>query len=200
MASGGERARLAGLCGILSPVVAFSAIALAIALSPWFSWRKNALSDLGALKSPVWPIFNGGLIIASILALFFAYELLAHLEGRLGRAGAALLLVGSLSLALIGVFPEDVRPVHFIVSAAFFILAPLGLVVIGASRLLGPEKGLRPLGALTLVLGVASGLTWAFWALLRPALGIAVPETIAAALVSAALIVLGLRVARSEPV
>jgi len=108
--------------------------------------------------------------------------------------------VGSLSLALIGVFPEDVRPVHFIVSAAFFILAPLGLVVIGASRLLGPEKGLRPLGALTLVLGVASGLTWAFWALLRPALGIAVPETIAAALVSAALIVLGLRVARSEPV
>ncbi|MEE9152300.1 MAG: hypothetical protein V3U20_10790, partial [Thermoplasmata archaeon] len=68
--------RTAGICGILSPLIAFTCIGLAILYSPWFSWTDNWLSDLGGFpgERPVWSahglssiLFNTGLIIAGIL-------------------------------------------------------------------------------------------------------------------------------------
>ena len=39
--------RLAGLCGLITPVFTLTLIFVSIALSPWFSWHDNALSDMG---------------------------------------------------------------------------------------------------------------------------------------------------------
>jgi hypothetical membrane protein len=39
--------RLAGLRGIVSPIVTLTLIFSAIAQSPWFGWHDNALSDMG---------------------------------------------------------------------------------------------------------------------------------------------------------
>ncbi|MCK4783217.1 MAG: hypothetical protein KAV87_05655, partial [Desulfobacteraceae bacterium] len=40
--------RFAAVCGILGPLIAFTAILVAIGVSAsWFSWFDNALSDLG---------------------------------------------------------------------------------------------------------------------------------------------------------
>jgi len=45
--------------GIVGPIVSYVLIAVSILLSPWFSWQRNALSDLGhSTKSNVSPIFN----------------------------------------------------------------------------------------------------------------------------------------------
>jgi len=166
----------ASLCGMLTPAVAFAAIGASIALSPWFSWARNALSDLGALGSPVWPIFNTGLLVAGLLASCFSYGLLRQARRGLDKAGSAILLIGSISLALIGLLPEDTG--------------------IGISEFLSPRgKRRASSGLLASALGGTSLLTWATWALLSPPLGIAVPELAAAVLISAALIALSLRMA-----
>ena len=189
--------KLAGLCGLLTPVVAFTAIGASIALSPWFSWARNALSDLGALSSPVWPVFNTGLVVAGLLASFFSYGLLRRAKGSLGKVGSAILLIGSISLALIGLLPEDTGLPHLTAAMAFFLLSPAGLVVIGVSELPGPGGRWASSGLLASALGGASLLTWAIWALLSPPLGLAVPEVVAAVLISAALAALDLEMARA---
>ena len=176
-----------GLCGLLTPLVAFSAIAISIALSPWFSWARNALSDLGALNSPVWPIFNTGLVMAGLLASRFSYGILRGAEGGLEKAGSVLLLAGSVSLALIGLLPEDTGLPHFLVSVAFFFLTPLGFLILGLRDLRGPN---RAYSALMVIFSLASLTTWASWACFRPPVGIAVPELIAALLSSASLVLL----------
>lgn len=196
----GEHVRLMGICGVLVPIVAFSCIGISIALSPWFTWRENALSDLGALSSPVWPIFDFGLIVSGALAVAFSYGLIGRLEERLGKAGGVIVLLGSASLALIGVFPEDFGFVHFAVSASFFFLVPVGLLVVGISRLRRTGGALRALWAILLALSLASLATWAPWAALKPDLGIAVPETIAAVLMAVPVLLLSLRMARSAPI
>jgi len=181
---------------MLTPAVAFAAIGASIALSPWFSWARNALSDLGALGSPVWPIFNTGLLVAGLLASCFSYGLLRQARRGLDKAGSAILLIGSISLALIGLLPEDTGLPHLTAAVAFFLLTPAGLMVIGISEFLSPRgKRRASSGLLASALGGTSLLTWATWALLSPPLGIAVPELAAAVLISAALIALSLRMA-----
>ncbi len=189
----------AGLCGLLAPVVAFTAIGISIAMSPWFSWARNALSDLGALNSPVWPVFNTGLVVAGLLASCFSYGLLRRARGGLGRAGSVVLLIGSFSLVLIGLLPEDTGLPHLAAAVAFFLLAPAGLMVIGISEFLGPGGECRASsGILASAPGAASLLTWAIWVLLGQPLGLAVPELVAAVLISAALVALGLEMARAS--
>ena len=195
-----ERLRLMGLFGVLTPIVAFSCIGVAIALSPWFTWHENALSDLGAFSSPVWPIFNIGLVVSGALAMAFSYGLMERLPERLSKIGALITLLGSLSLALIGVFSEDFGLLHIAVSAGFFFLVPIGMLVASASRLRSVRGMLGALWGITLVLSLASLTVWAFWAILRPELGISVPEAIAAALVATPVVVIGSRMARSAPI
>ena len=190
----GMRARLLALCGVLSPAAAFTAIGVSVALSPWFSWQRNALSDLGSLSSLTWPIFNTGLVLAGLLGSVFTFYLLKLLRGKIRQFGCLLLLLASLSLALIGVFPEETGRLHGAVALAFFILIPCALMVIGISALLWPNGFLtRPLGLLKLACGLTSLLTWILWALLGAPMGLAVPELLAAFASSAGLVALSLR-------
>ncbi|MCK4483018.1 hypothetical protein KAU55_07295, partial [Candidatus Bathyarchaeota archaeon] len=53
------------LFGVIGSLLAYFSIGVSIALSPWFSWETNALSDLGhAVNSGVAPIFNFGLLLS----------------------------------------------------------------------------------------------------------------------------------------
>ena len=130
----------------------------------------------------------------------FSYGLMERLRERLSKIGALITLLGSLSLALIGIFPEDFGFVHFAVSAGFFFLVPIGMLVISVSRLRDAGGALKALWVLLFVLSIASLAVWAFWAILRPELGISVPETIAAVLIATPVVVLGSRMARSAPI
>ena len=56
------------LVGILGLSIVYTCLAVSIALSPWFSWLRNALSDLDhSVKSNVVTIFNLGLVLGGFL-------------------------------------------------------------------------------------------------------------------------------------
>ncbi|MHC1625107.1 MAG: DUF998 domain-containing protein [Methermicoccaceae archaeon] len=118
--------------GFIAPVVAFVGITLAIATHPWFSFTENAISDLGALYVEGNYILNISLFVSGILATVFAYGLTEEQRTKLGRFGAILFMMGTISLAMIGLFPEDFKiPIHFIVSVSFFAFAGLGILAMG---------------------------------------------------------------------
>ena len=167
--------RIAGLCGIAAPAVAFSLIFLAISLSPWFSWSANALSDLGVGEADF--VFNSGLIAGGILTMVFAAGLLTIFRGRaLGRVGAALLFMDAIALLGIGVFSEAAGDIHSYFSVAFFALFPISLFLLGAGAVMA---GSKKFGSFTIVDGVLAALPWAFsWD------GVAIPETISALVAS----------------
>jgi hypothetical membrane protein len=153
------------LCGFLGPLIAIVSIAVAIVLSPGFSWESNALSDLGhSVNSDVAPLFNSGLLLCGFFIIFYSIT-----SFRLhAKYTSYFLLLTGLALQLVAAFDEVYGLVHFQVSVLFF--ASLGL----ASFSYSIEK--RSVLAVTaLFVGFVS---WILYGLEVFGMGIAVPETI----------------------
>lgn len=159
--------KLAGICGILAPIVAFSCIGLAVLLSPWFSWTDNWLSDLGGFPGdqPIWAahgissiLFNIGLVTAGVLGIFFALGIRNHdiLKTSLGNVGTVFLFFTTIALIGIGVFPEPTGTPHGIFSMIFFIGIGVSLFFIGLALFKLNEKGLGWFVIILLVFGLAS--------------------------------------------
>jgi hypothetical membrane protein len=138
--------RVAGLCGMLIPVVIFTSLGLSIASSPWFTWTQHALSDLGIRENTA-VLFNYGMIFGGILILVFSYGLKKILTNKLG---AYILALSSLALIGIGIFPETIFTLHFLTSASFFILLGIALLIIGLTSKQNSFE--RNIGLLALVL------------------------------------------------
>ncbi|RDD53783.1 MAG: DUF998 domain-containing protein [Candidatus Korarchaeota archaeon NZ13-K] len=145
--------------------VPLASIFVAILLSPWFRWERNALSDLGhAIKSEVAPIFNLGLVTGGLLFLIFS----AFYMHRRYPLTSKLMILASYFLMLIGTFDEVYGFLHFIVSLAFFIM--LAFAALAYSY----ESGRSYPVAITLVIGIS-------WALQLSGIcecGASVPEMI----------------------
>jgi hypothetical membrane protein len=118
---------VAGVCGILIPIVIFICLGVAIASSPWFTWTHHALSDLGVSENTA-VLFNYGMVLGGILAFIFSLGLRKVLSNKIG---ASLLSVSSLALIGIGLFPETVFVLHFITSASFFVFLTIALLIMG---------------------------------------------------------------------
>lgn len=164
--------RLFGWFGIITPILGFSMIFIAISTAPWFSWEANALSDLG-VEGLTAALFNGGLMMtASVMAVFSLGIRELGMEDRLGKTGFLLLLWACIFLVAIGFWPETAGSIHWEVSVAFFATLPLAMIVNAISMM---RKGHRELGALGIVAGAVAILIWALkWD------GVAIPEAIAA--------------------
>lgn len=119
--------KLAGICGILLPLVFFTGILIAILYSPWFKWTNNALSDLG-VKGISALIFNNGLIFGGLLAFIFSIGLIKILYNKIGPY---ILAISSLALIGAGLFPITMYTLHYIMSAIFFGSLTIGLLIIG---------------------------------------------------------------------
>ncbi len=165
--------RLFGWFGIVTPVLGFTMIFLAISTAPWFSWQGNALSDLG-VEGLTAAIFNGGLVMTgSVMAVFSLSVYEFGKEDRLGKVGFVLLLLACILLLGIGVFPETAGDIHTQFSVAFFVTLPVAIIVNGVYL---RRRGNRELGAL----GIAAGaVAIAIWTL--PWDGVAIPEAVSAA-------------------
>jgi hypothetical membrane protein len=178
--------KIAGLCGVIAPIISLSFIAFAIAYSPWFNWFKNALSDLGVGEAA--PIFNSGLIIGGVLTTIFAVGLKQILKKQvLGFLGTLTLILAALSLCAIGLFPESAGRIHLYVSISFFALLAISLLIIGAA--LVREASQRYLGLfsiLTIVIAVIAA-----WAV--PHEGAAIPEIIGSLAASVWSIIFGIK-------
>jgi hypothetical membrane protein len=178
--------KLAGLCGVIGPIISLLLIAIAIAYSPWFNWFKNALSDLGVGEAAL--IFNSGLIIGGVLTTMLAVGLIQIFKKQvLGFLGSFTLVLSSISLLAIGLFAESAGRIHFYVSVSFFVLLVISLFLIGAEFLL--ESSQRYLGVFSILASVVAGVAWAI-----PHEGVAVPEIIASLSGSAWSIVLGVKI------
>lgn len=181
--------KTSGICGILTPIIAFTCILLAISYSPSFNWTQNALSDLGIQSGITAPLFNYGLISGGIIALIFASGLFSFLGAKpLGKVGATVFTLVAVALTAIGVFPENIEPTHFYVSVAFFMLFPIAMLLIVAALLLSDKK---QLGWFTFVVAMIAAVPWVLQFTVPYVEGVAIPETISAVSASMWAIVLG---------
>jgi hypothetical membrane protein len=173
------RFRISGVCGILTPILAFMFISLSINSAPEFSWMENALSDLGVMLGVTSVLFNYGLIISGILGFIFATSLFRVLRFEINRGlgGALLFSLACLALIAIGVFPENVRYVHYFASVAFFVLLMGSLLRMGLAFWFMRKK---PMAVFTLVLAVIAVVPWLLLFLVRYVSGVAIPELISA--------------------
>jgi len=165
--------KFALLCGVITPIISLSFITVAIAYTPQFNWFTWALSDLGVHEAAF--IFNNGLIIGGILAVVFAVGLMQVLRKQvLGFVGAFTLVLSSISLCAVGVFPESAGRIHFYVSLAFFVLLGISVFLIGVALI--RESSQRYLGLFTILTVIVGSVT----ALTVPHEGVAIPEMIGA--------------------
>ena len=176
-----KRFHIAGISGILSSTVPLIMILASTVLEKTFSWSRNALSDLGVSQT-AW-LFNSALIVGGLLNLLFAFGLRSYLrKARRLKIGVWLLIVSSISLALVGVFTENFSIIHGVVSLGYLLLAPLGLVFIGLE-----EKSQR-IGKVSFVLGVLALMSLFFVPVivfgLNLQVGFAVPEFLETLLLS----------------
>jgi hypothetical membrane protein len=123
-----NRYAIFGIVGSLLPLVF---IAVAIMLSPWFSWQNNALSDLGhAVKSNVAPIFNFGLFFSGFLMIIYTIKALKNYA----KYTSYFLLFAFLAFQLVAIFDEVYGFLHFVVSISFFLLLGLSTMVYAVER------------------------------------------------------------------
>ncbi|UCE74240.1 MAG: DUF998 domain-containing protein [Methanomassiliicoccales archaeon] len=159
--------KMAGMCGILAPIIAFICIGLAVLLSPWFSWTDNYLSDLGGSPGdrPIWAahgiasiLFNCGLVTAGALGVYLGLGL--RISGifstSMGNIGTLVFILDACVLIGIGVFPETTGTLHTFFSIAFFILVGLALVFLGMGLIKSSEKNFFWLTIALLVFGLTS--------------------------------------------
>ncbi|MCJ7424066.1 DUF998 domain-containing protein [Candidatus Bathyarchaeota archaeon] len=179
---------ISGICGIITPIVAFTCIILAVSYYPPFSWTDNALSDLGIKDWPTATLFNAGLIISGILALVFVSGLHIFLkEKALGKSGVFLFLLAALALIAIGFFPEDLGPMHFYASVAFFLLFPISMLINATALSL---SGKTKTGLFTLLAALVAASAWIIQWTVEFGPNVAIPETISAISASAWMVAL----------
>lgn len=140
---------LTHLLGIMAMFIGWITILISITLNPWFSIYRNALSDLGAIGVSFSYVFNGGLTIASFLALAYGCILILRLRGWLGRIGGVFFSISSIFLTLVSTYPEGTK-LHYFVSVMFFSFLILSMIVVSIWTM----KIKRALGIVLLTLSV----------------------------------------------
>ena len=172
--------RITGVCGIISQLVGITALLVAVSSSPWFSWTENHISVFG-VEGSAKMLFNGGLILAGIFSLIFAIGLGRYfLSGWLGQLAVVSLILDSIAVFDMGVFPRTWDFMHGVSTITFFVgitlaLLLIGVVAIATSRMIWgllsittavlvavPQLVLGPLSG-GAVLQVLAYLPWSLW-------------------------------------
>ncbi len=181
--------KISGICGIAMPIIGFGFVFLAIIMHPQFSWTTSALSDLGVVSGATAILFNSGLVVAGVLAVLFASgQFIVFRDNVLGRIGAFVFLLGALALIAIGVFPENLKPIHYYASVTFFVLLPISMLMFGAALLSAAKL---KTSVFTFLLAVFAISVWVVQFSARFVSGVAIPETLSALSVSTWSVVLG---------
>jgi hypothetical membrane protein len=189
--------KMGGSAGILAPIFAFAFILTSIASFPDFSWTSNALSDLGVVPGLTASLFNFGLLVSGILAFNFAIFGLFTYFGKIwiGKIGSMVFAAATLALIAISVFNEHFSPTHYLVSVAFFTLAPIALFILTLGFWLCRQSGLA---AFTVAVGVAAALPWVLLFTFNYVPNVAIPEFVSGVAVSVWVIVLGKKMLSSK--
>lgn len=196
--------KLAGLCGIIAPLIFFSCTFFSIYLTPDFSWTEHALSHLGYWSGEIWStsgiaaiLFNFGTIALGALNIIFAIGIMRLGRSTLCRLGAFILILDMIGSALAGIFPLGTNDViHKTASSYMFRLASPAFLVLGLGFMTTSDK---IWGILSLVIGgvIFFGFYRVPELLNLGGMGNAIPETIFASSLSIYTILMGIRMIRS---
>jgi hypothetical membrane protein len=190
------RQRRSGLYGLFATVLVFSCILSAIATYSKFSWVNNALSDLGVQAGITPFLFNGGLVVSGLLYIVFAFGLKTIVgKSFVGKLGNILFIFACVSLVAIGIFNENFKPTHYLVSVAFFVLLPISLFAIMVGLWLNGQK---TLSAFTLGIGLVASAPWVLQFSLNYVPNVAIPEFLSGIAGAVWVVVISLRVLKGE--
>lgn len=166
--------KIYALLGFVAPFVAYLSMGVSIMFSPWFSWQRNALSDLGhSVKSGVAPIFNLGLILTGFLIMMYTVTVFK----KHAKYTSVCLIASAIILQLVATFDEVYGSLHGVVAVLFFISIWVTSVVNAVEK--------RSLLALmAFIVGIGS---WILYGMKIYSAGIAVPEIISFAAVASLL-------------
>jgi hypothetical membrane protein len=106
--------------GILGVLFFWLIILISVSLNPWFMFTHDAFSDLGGPRANAPYVYNYGLITLGAMLYLFSMWIATKTRSKLELIGASWLMIASLFLSLIGVYPSGSRP-HTFVSSWFFI-------------------------------------------------------------------------------
>ncbi len=149
--------------GFIGGIIYWLFVTWSISRNTWFSFWKNALSDLGGPKANSPWIYNAGLAVTSFFVLAFALFLIITARNRIQTVGGAYISVSAIFLALIGIFHEGTEP-HVFVSTYFFVQFFLGTLIYG----LGSREHIRVSSIILFALAVVGVfLRWPSTALLE---------------------------------
>ncbi len=194
-------ARKMGLVGMLGPSLGFGGIFLSVALSPWFNWLDNALSDLGHPLSPVFWIFNLSLTIAGLISLIFVSHLVREAiadRSVLGILGSLILFMSFALLIGVGIVNESIEPFHSRIALGFFLTLTFSSIIYGIHLIRVPNR--KKVGVVALIAGLFNtimlfgGFLFLVTLLSIPISGLAIPEIILAGVGELWIILLGLHV------
>jgi len=173
--------RIGGLCGILGSALPLMMVLAATVLSPWFSWDANALSELGVGEESM--LFNSAVLLGGVLNFLFTIGLIHYFNReKQAKIGAASVMLSSVFLALVGIFTINYHIMHGVAALGYFVLAPVGFIIIGHATKDSTVKKLS----------IACGITALISILILPMIifvtpfniGFAVPELIEALIIS----------------
>jgi len=96
------------IAGIIYQPIFLAFVAVAVYLNPWLDIRTGALSDLvSSMANEPW-IFNGGLLITSLIGMVFAFDFIRKMEMPLNYLWY-ILIASLLSFMIVSIFPEDTK-------------------------------------------------------------------------------------------
>ena len=157
--------RVYALCGVFGPLLVYASIALSLVLSPWFSWKSNALSDLGhAVNSNVASIFNLGLLLAGFIMMIYALTVFQ----KHAKYSSFCLLVSTFLVQLLAAFNEVYGSLHYVVAVPHFVMLSLTSIVYTVEKR----------STVALVTFIIVMFSWLVYGLSIFNIGIAVPETV----------------------
>jgi hypothetical membrane protein len=182
--------RIGADSGIIAPIIAFVCILTAIASYPTFSWTNNALSDLGVVSGITSSLFNLGLFASGVLAFIFSIFGLFTYFGKswISKIGSTVFGAATIALIAISVFNENFSPTHYLVSVAFFSLAPIALFILTFGFWLSHQ---RRIAAFTVAVGVVAALPWILFFTFNYVPNVAIPEFLSALAISVWAVVIG---------
>jgi hypothetical membrane protein len=156
--------RVYALFGVFGPLLVYVSIALSLALSPWFNWKTNMLSDLGdAATSNTAAIFNFGLLLAGFFMMLYALTVFK----KHAKYSSFCLLVSTFFVQLLAAFNEAYGSLHYAVAVPHFVMLSLTSIVYTVEK--------RSAVAF-ITFGIAM-FSWLIYTLNTFDIGIAVPET-----------------------
>ena len=187
---------MGAVAGMLSPIVAFISIIIAIASYPAFSWTNNALSDLGIVPGITGTLFNFGLYTSGLFGFGFAiFGLFSYFKKGIGKVGAGFFAAATLALMTIGFFNESFSPTHYWVSVAFFTLVPISFFILTCAFCLNRN---HRMAVFTVAIGVAAALPWILQFAVNYVPNVAIPEAVSALAVSVWVIVLAQKMLKAK--